>query len=134
MNISVFGLGYVGTVCAACLADRGHTVIGVDKSPVKVDLISSGRSPIVERDIDDLVDRTVQRGRLTATLDSEAATTSTDLSIICVGTPSRANGALDLDAVQTVASQIGRAVRLKTTRHTVVVRSTVVPGITLGTI
>ena len=92
MKISVFGLGYVGTICAACLADRGHNVIVVDKLESKVDLIRSGRSPIIERDIDDLVKRTIEAGRLVATMDVAQAVASTDLSIVCVGTPSQPNG------------------------------------------
>jgi len=130
MRISVFGLGYVGTVCAACLADQGHQVIGVDKSEGKVDLIRSGRSPIVERDIDDIIARNVKSKRLTATLDATEAVVSTDISFVCVGTPSRSNGALDLSGVDTVAGEIGRAIRVKAEPHTVVLRSTVVPGTT----
>src|SRR5579871_3071907 len=130
MRISVFGLGYVGTVCAACLADQGHDVVGVDKSDSKVELIRSGRSPIVERDIDDLVARSVKSGRLTATLDAAAAVASTEFSFVCVGTPSRPNGALDLSGVDTVATEIGRAIRMKAEPHTIVLRSTVVPGTT----
>jgi GDP-mannose 6-dehydrogenase len=130
MRISVFGLGYVGTVCAACLADRGHQVIGVDKSESKVDLIRSGQSPIIERDIGDLIARNVHSGNLTATMDSAAAVAGTDISFICVGTPSRPNGALDLSAVHAVATEIGRAIRVKAEPHTVVLRSTVVPGTT----
>src|SRR4029077_8983720 len=102
MRISVFGLGYVGTVCAACLADQGHQVIGVDKSEGKVELIRSGRSPIVERDIDDLVARSVRSGRLSAAQEAMKAVAGTDVSFICVGTPSRSNGALDLTGVETV--------------------------------
>ena len=94
MRISVFGLGYVGTVCAACLADRGHTVVGIDKAAAKVDLIRSGRSPVVEREIDEIVERTVKSGHLTATSDVHRGGRSTDLSLVCVGTPSRRNGAL----------------------------------------
>src|SRR5689334_19289499 len=108
MRISVFGLGYVGTVCAACLADQGNQVIGVDKSEGKVELIRSGQSPIVERDIDDLVARNVKNGRLSATLEAMEAVAATDVSFVCVGTPSRPNGALDLSGVQTVAGEIGR--------------------------
>jgi GDP-mannose 6-dehydrogenase len=130
MRISVFGLGYVGTVCAACLADQGNQVIGVDKSEGKVELIRSGRSPIVERDIDDLVARNVKNGRLSATLEAMEAVAATDVSFVCVGTPSRPNGALDLSGVQTVAGEIGRAIRIKAESHTVVLRSTVVPGTT----
>jgi GDP-mannose 6-dehydrogenase len=130
MRVSVFGLGYVGTVCAACLADRGHDVVGVDKSETKVELIRSGRSPIVERDIDALVRRGVEGGKLSATLDSAAAVAQSDISLVCVGTPSRANGALDLTAVEAVASEIGQAIRAKAEPHTVVMRSTVVPHTT----
>jgi GDP-mannose 6-dehydrogenase len=130
MRISVFGLGYVGTVCAACFADRGHLVIGVDKSESKVELIRSGQSPIVEQDIGQLVARGVESGRLSATLDATDAVAASDISFICVGTPSRSNGALDLSAVNAVATEIGRAIRVKAEPHTVVVRSTVVPGTT----
>jgi GDP-mannose 6-dehydrogenase len=130
MNISVFGLGYVGTVCSACLAERGHYVIGVDKSETKVNLVRSGHSPIVERDIDGLVAQMVQEGRLTATIDAAEAVDASDTSIVCVGTPSRANGSLSLDAVENVADEIGQAIRSKSKSHTVVVRSTVVPGTT----
>jgi GDP-mannose 6-dehydrogenase len=132
MRISVFGLGYVGTVCSACLADQGHQVIGVDKSEGKVELIRSGRSPIVERDIDDLVARSVRSGRLSATQEAMKAVAGTDVSFICVGTPSRSNGALDLTGVETVTMEIGRAIRIKAEPHTVVLRSTVVPGTTRG--
>jgi GDP-mannose 6-dehydrogenase len=130
MRISVFGLGYVGTVCAACFADRGHQVVGVDKSESKVELIRSGQSPIVEQDIGQLVARGVKSGRLNATLDAADAVAASDVSFICVGTPSRSNGALDLSAVNAVATEIGRAIRVKAEPHTVVVRSTVVPGTT----
>src|SRR5262245_12690187 len=130
MNISVFGLGYVGTVCSACLAERGHYVIGVDKSETKVNLVRSGHSPIVERGIDGLVAQMVQKGRLTATVDAAEAVAASDTSIVCVGTPSRANGSLSLDAVENVADEIGQAIRSKSKSHMVVVRSTVVPGTT----
>jgi len=105
-------------------------VIGVDKLEVKVDLIRSGRSVIIERDIDELVKRTVKAGRLTAMMDATKAVASTDMSIICVGTPSQPNGALGLKAIEAVATEIGQAMRSKATRHEVVVRSTVVPGTT----
>ncbi len=130
MNISLFGLGRVGTVCAACFAECGHTVIGVDKTRAKVDMVRNGRSPIVEPDVDGLVRQTVDAGRLTATMDTAEAVGASDLSLICVGTPSRPDGAVDLDAVRTLTTEIGRAIREKTQRHTVVVRSTVLPGTT----
>src|ERR1700685_2231740 len=128
MKISVFGLGYVGTVCSACLADCGHEVVGIEKSEIKVGLVQSGRSPIVERDIDELVQRNAAAGRLTATLDANYAVATTDMSIICVGTPSRSDGSPDLTAIEAVLNEIGRAIRAKTKRHYVVLRSTVVPG------
>lgn len=130
----MLGLGYVGTVCAACLADRGHIVVGIDKSKAKVDAIRAGRSPIIERDINELVERTVKRGNLTATGDAAEAVRSTDMSIVCVGTPSQPNGALSLAAIEAVSTEIGQAIRSKTTRHEVVIRSTVVPGTTRGVV
>jgi GDP-mannose 6-dehydrogenase len=130
MRVSVFGLGYVGTVCAACLADQGHDVIGVDKSAGKVDLISSGRSPIVERDIDDIVLRSVRAGRLKATSDASTAVAASEISLVCVGTPSRPNGSIDLLAVEAVAGEIGEAIRAKAEPHAVVIRSTVTPRMT----
>lgn len=128
MNISVFGLGYVGTVCAACLADQGHTVVGVDVSPEKLDILRSGRSPIVEKDIDALVGRGVSEGRLRVTSDAREAVATTDLSLVCVGTPSRSNGSLDVSAVETVVQQISTAIAAKGRYHSVVIRSTVLPG------
>jgi GDP-mannose 6-dehydrogenase len=130
MRVSVFGLGYVGTVCAACLADQGHDVIGVDKSEGKVGLISAGRSPIVERDIDDVVLRSVRAGRLRATCDASTAVASSEISLVCVGTPSRPNGSIDLSAVEAVAGEIGEAIRAKAEPHAVVIRSTVTPRMT----
>jgi GDP-mannose 6-dehydrogenase len=130
MKISVFGLGYVGSVCAACLAARGHSVIGVDSAESKVDMIRAGQAPIVEPKIGELIQKTVKNGQLTGTLDPAAAVASTDMSIICVGTPSQPNGALGLAAIDTVSKEIGKAIGVKNTRHEVVVRSTVVPGTT----
>ncbi len=95
MKISVFGLGYVGTVCAACLADCGHQVVGIDKSEIKVGLVKSGRSPIVEPDIDALVKRNAAAGRLTATVNAKGAVADTDMSLICVGTPTRLDGFME---------------------------------------
>jgi GDP-mannose 6-dehydrogenase len=128
LSVSVFGLGYVGCVSAACLAKEGHTVIGVDVSETKVALINEGKSTIVEDGIRELVADMRASGRLSATTDVAAAVASTDVSIICVGTPSRSNGSIDLAFVERVAEQIGAAVAKKGTRHTVVVRSTVMPG------
>jgi GDP-mannose 6-dehydrogenase len=128
MKISVFGLGYVGTVCSACLADRGHQVVGIEKSETKVRLFRSGRSAIVERDIDELVKRNAAAGRLTATLNAKDAVADTDLSFICVGTLSRPNGSPELTAIEAVLNEIGHAISAKKTKHYVVVRSTVLPG------
>ncbi|HEY7522900.1 MAG TPA: UDP-glucose/GDP-mannose dehydrogenase family protein [Candidatus Limnocylindrales bacterium] len=129
-SVSIFGLGYVGSVSAACFADRGHRVIGVDASPVKVDMIRSGRSPIIEDGLDELVAKGISSGRLDATDDWRRAIQETQLSIICVGTPSNANGSLDLSAVRRVAESIGTAIGEKDGYHVVVVRSTMLPGST----
>ena len=134
MRISVLGLGYVGTVSAACLAERGHVVIGTDKAEAKVDAIHAGRSPIIERDIGELVERAVKRGNLTATTDASEAIRSTDMSIVCVGTPSQPNGAVSVHAVEAISNEIGEAIRSKSTRHEIVIRSTVVPGTTRGVV
>lgn len=130
LSISVFGLGYVGCVSAACFAKEGHTVIGVDVSQSKVDMINAGQATIVEHGIGELVSEMRAAGRLSATTDVADAVRRTDISLICVGTPSRANGSLDLSYVERVCSQIGEALKDKVARHTVVVRSTVLPGST----
>lgn len=128
MRISIFGMGYVGAVCAACLADAGHDVIGVDISALKVDLINRGKSPVVEPGLDELLLRQIEAGRLRATSDIAAAVRDSDVTLICVGTPSKKNGDLDLQFVEDVCVDIGRALAEKSTWHTVVVRSTVLPG------
>jgi GDP-mannose 6-dehydrogenase len=129
-SVSVFGLGYVGCVSAACLARQGHTVVGVDVSQAKVDMINAGLATIVEQGIGELVREMHEGGRLTATTDVAAAVAATDISLVCVGTPSQPNGSLDLRYVERVCTQIGQALRDKSTRHTVVIRSTVLPGST----
>ena len=128
MRISVFGLGYVGTVSAACLANEGHTVFGVDPVGTKIDLINQGHSPIIEADISELLAANVKSGRLRATDESMQAILDTDLSFICVGTPSQPNGNLDLTFIRRVCEQIGQALKQKAVRHTVVIRSTILPG------
>ena len=128
MRISIFGLGYVGAVCAGCLSARGHYVIGVDISPTKIALINQGKSPIVEPGLGELLQSGVNAGTLYGTTDVEAAVLASDLSFIAVGTPSRRNGDLDLGYMESVCTQIGNALRDKNDRHTVVVRSTVLPG------
>jgi GDP-mannose 6-dehydrogenase len=130
MKVSVFGLGYVGSVSAACFAEDGHEVIGVDVAPAKVAAINEGRSPIVEKGLEDLIRDNAAVGRLRATTNTAEAVRDTDLSLICVGTPSRKNGSLDLTYLERVAEQIGEALRDKDDYHVVVVRSTVLPGTT----
>lgn len=128
MKVSIFGLGYVGTVSAGCLAGEGHEIIGVDPVRTKVDLINAGRSPIIEKDIEEIILQAVQTGRLRATDDTIQAIRDTELSFVCVGTPSQINGNLDLTHVRSVCEQIGQALKCKSTRHTVVIRSTILPG------
>lgn len=128
MRIAVFGLGYVGTVTGACLARMGHAVWGVDISPEKVRMINEGLSPVAERGLDRLVSQAVRAGRLRATLSAEEAIRKSDLTLVCVGTPSRADGSADLSHVFHAAEEIGRALRSRRTYHTVAVRSTVPPG------
>jgi GDP-mannose 6-dehydrogenase len=130
MNIAVFGLGYVGVVSSACLAQRGHRVVGVDVSPLKVDLINAGRSPIVEEGLDDLVSGARTSGRLRATADWQDAVASTDMAWVCVSTPSLPNGNIDRHFLGTVCEQIGAAVVARDTHYTIVVRSTTLPGTT----
>jgi len=131
MRISVFGLGYVGTVTAACLADAGHTVIGVDIATDKVETINAARSPIVEHAIDQIVSRTVASGHLLATTDVHQAIAESELAIICVGTPSSPNGSLDTQFVERVTAQIGAALSKNRKKDFLfVLRSTVLPGTT----
>jgi GDP-mannose 6-dehydrogenase len=128
MNISVFGLGYVGCITAACLARDNHMVIGVDINPMKVELLKSGQSPVVEPGLDELVCEVVQNGKLQVSLDSQAAVQRSDISLICVGTPSNDNGSLKVDYVENVCREIGTALATKQGYHLVVIRSTVLPG------
>lgn len=128
MKISVFGLGYVGTVSAACLARDGHHVMGVDVNPGKVGAINSGRPTVGEPGLEDLVDAVHSQQRLTATSDSSVAVLTSEISLICVGTPSNGNGSLRLTYIENVCREIGQALAEKDTYHVVVVRSTVLPG------
>ena len=130
MKVSVFGLGYVGSVSAASFAADGHHVVGVDVNPDKVASLNEGRSPIVEKGLDELIRDNAAAGRLRATTDARQAVHATDLSLICVGTPSRRNGSLDLTYLERVAEEIGEALATKDDYHVVVVRSTVLPGTT----
>lgn len=130
MRIAVFGLGYVGSVTAACLGRRGHDVIGVDTNLRKVRLLNEGRTPVLEPGLADLIERERAAGRLSATTDATAAVSASDLSMVCVGTPSASNGSLSLQGIERVAAAIGAALPSCEQRHTVVVRSTVLPGTT----
>ncbi len=128
MKISIFGLGYVGTVSAGCLAGMGHEIIGVDVNQSKVELLNEGKPPIVEKDIDILIKNGHDKGLISAMVDSEEAVTNTDVSIICVGTPSSKHGQLNLDYIFGVAKLIGEALKNKKDFHVVAIRSTVLPG------
>lgn len=128
MNISVFGLGYVGTVSCGCFAKMGHRVIGVDVSETKIELIQTGKSPIVEEDLDEQIAEGVAEGRIQATKDIAVAITESEISIVCVGTPSQLNGNIDLAYIFRVCEQIAEQIREKDTFHSVVIRSTVIPG------
>ncbi|MCS3802206.1 nucleotide sugar dehydrogenase [Niastella sp. OAS944] len=128
MKISIFGLGYVGCVSVGCLAKNGHEVIGVDVSEFKVELINSGKATIQEKDIDRIIAEGYAKGSISATTCAEEAVHNTDLSIICVGTPPSAHGHLNLSYIFKTAEQIGKAIKTKDEFHTVVIRSTVMPG------
>ncbi|MBE3028127.1 UDP-glucose/GDP-mannose dehydrogenase family protein [Janthinobacterium sp. BJB1] len=128
MKISIFGLGYVGAVSAGCLATDGHEVIGVDPNKTKVDLINQGTTPIIEKDIGEMIAATVKSGHLRATADVRDAVFGSDMSLICVGTPSQLNGNLDLSHVRKVCQEIGAAIAEKDSFHVVVARSTMLPG------
>lgn len=130
LAVSIFGLGYVGSVSAACFASMGHKVIGVDVSRSKVEMMDSGRSPIVEARVADLIAEANRACRLHATTDPTQAVLDTDASFVCVGTPSLRNGKLDLRHIEDVARQIGAAIRQKKSPHVFVLRSTVLPGTT----
>src|SRR6195256_5806692 len=127
-RVSVFGLGYVGSVTAACLASKGNSVVGVDLSPAKVEQLAAGRSPIVEPGVNELIEQAHNEQRLRATTDSAAAVMETDISFLCVGTPSLRSGKLDLGHVEPVCRDIGQVLKRKDAFHLVVLRSTVLPG------
>lgn len=134
MKISIFGLGYVGAVSLACLARDGHQVIGVDIDASKLELIRQGRSPIIEEGIIELFDEVTKSGNVEVTDNAEYAIHNTELSFICVGTPAKPNGDQDLSAMIRLSEQFGDALRSKSEKHTVVIRSTVQPGTTTGTV
>ncbi|ESW62594.1 MAG: nucleotide sugar dehydrogenase [Rhodobacter sp. CACIA14H1] len=127
-NIAVFGIGYVGVVSAACLARDGHRVIAVDVDPTKVAAINAGLSPIVEPGVSEIIAECVAEGRLTATTDAEHAIRETDASFVCVGTPSAPDGSISLEYVKDACRAIGSAIAAKGGYHSVILRSTIVPG------
>ena len=132
MNMSVFGLGYVGSVTAACLAKNGHFVIGVDIKREKVEAINEGKSPVFEKELNELISEVVATGKLKATVSVEEAIENSDISLICVGTPSNLDGSINLEHIKRVCSDIGKALKTKNDFHVVVVRSTILPGTTEG--
>lgn len=129
-RVSIFGLGYVGAVSVACLAENGHEVVGVDVNPTKVEMINRGHSPIIEEGLGDLLAQGVETGCVRATMDACESVRASDISIICVGTPSLPNGSLNLTYVERVSEEIGAALREKPGYHVVVARSTMLPGST----
>ncbi len=130
MNVSIFGLGYVGAVTAGCLTERGHRVIGADVQQTKVDAFNAGVSPIVEPELNELLASAKTKGLLSATTDAAEAVRTSDVSIVCVGTPSLASGRLNLEYVRKVSEQISAAITAKGSRHVVIFRSTMLPGST----
>ncbi len=128
MKISIFGLGYVGAVSLACLSRDGHDVIGVDIDRTKLDLIMAGKTPVVEEGMVDLMQRVADSGQVTVTTDAQQAVRDSEISLVCVGTPSAANGSQDQGAILRLAAEIGRALAAKDAPHVVVFRSTLVPG------
>ncbi|MDB6172538.1 MAG: GDP-mannose 6-dehydrogenase [Chthoniobacteraceae bacterium] len=131
MNVSIFGLGYVGAVTAGCLVRDGHTVVGVDTDERKLAFMRDGKAPIHEEGVDALIREAIESGRLTVTNDCEKAVNETAISLVCVGTPSAPDGSLGTLYVTKVCEEIGDAIRGKESFHTVVIRSTVVPGTTI---
>ena len=127
-RLSVFGLGYVGSVSAACFAGEGLQVIGIDPQSNKVDLINRGQTPIIEPGLGELISDAVRAGRLRATADVTAAIAESDISMVCVGTPSQPNGDLAVESVRRVCREIGSALADKDEFHVVVIRSTILPG------
>ncbi len=128
MNISIFGLGYVGAVSLACLARDGHHVVGVDLDAAKLKLIADGKTPVVEEGMVELMAKVIASGHVCVTSDAAQALRDTELSLICVGTPSAANGSQDQSAVLRLAEQLGTALRDVDRAHVLVFRSTLVPG------
>lgn len=129
-HVSIFGLGYVGAVTAGCLAEAGHHIIGADVQQAKVDAFKSGISPIIEPELEALLQAAKREGRLDATTDAASAVNASQVSIVCVGTPSLSTGRLNLDFIRKVSAQIAAAIRAKGVTHAVIFRSTMLPGST----
>ncbi len=134
MKVSVFGLGYVGAVITACFSRQGHTIIGVDTDAFKVDQINAGKSPIIEPELEKMLGEGVAAGRVSATSDFKSAVLDSEISMICVGTPSKPDGSIDLTYIRRVCENIGDVLRDKPSRHLVVIRSTMLPGSIEGTV
>ena len=132
MKVSVFGLGYVGCVSGACLAELGHEVIGVDVNAAKVEMINRGQAPVIETGLQELVTKATRTGQFVATGDSDTAVAETDIALVCVGTPSNGNGSISLDVVRRVSEQIGKALARTRGYFVVAIRSTVLPGTVEG--
>lgn len=128
MNISIFGLGYVGVVCTACFSKEGHNVIGVDIDKVKVDLINAGKATIIEDNLEEQIEESVKNNLISATQNYEDAVLNSEVSFVCVGTPSLPNGSINLAYIYGVVKQIASVIKNKKSFHTVVIRSTVKPG------
>lgn len=128
MEISVFGMGYVGVVSAACLTNDGHNVIGVDTNETKANLVNAGTSPVIEKDVASFLSAAHAEGKLSATTNAAEAVAASSLSLVCVGTPSRKNGSLNTSIVEKVCKEIGAALKLKDAYHCIVIRSTMLPG------
>ena len=128
MKISIFGLGYVGCVSLGCLAKNGFNVIGVDINTNKIDLINSGKPTIIEKDIDGIIAEAFNDGKVSATKDYKEAVIKSEVSIICVGTPSTKEGHLNLKYIYQTAREIGETLKDKNSFHVVAIRSTVLPG------
>ncbi len=134
MNVSIFGLGYVGAVSAGCLSSDGHYVVGVDKNHVKVEMIENGQSPIIEPELAGLIKQGRLSGKLTATEDVQKAIQETEVSLVCVGTPCYKNGSLNIEYISRVCEEIGNALATKREYHVVVIRSTILPGTMLDVV
>lgn len=128
MNISVFGLGYVGCVTVGCLSSKGHNIIGVDINKDKLDVINQGKATVIEKGLDELISQGVANKLISTTSSVDHAIENSDLAIICVGTPNDAKGFLDMQYIVKVVNEIGTALKKKNSFFTVSIRSTVTPG------